>query len=77
MRRASLKGRAHPLLSREEFAKISEVEGMRLTEDMKRTRAEFHRLGLPPEERRRLIIERFKRAKMKLNIFLDSVSLPR
>ncbi len=46
----------------EEFAKISEVEGIRLTEEMKHAFAEFEALGLSSEERRRRIIGRFKQA---------------
>jgi hypothetical protein len=48
------------VVSRDAFAKISEVEGIAITDDIKRTMAEFDRLGLSPEERRRQIIERFK-----------------
>jgi hypothetical protein len=47
-------------LGREQFAKISEVEGIRLTDAAKETLAEFDRKGLPAEERRRAIIGRFK-----------------
>jgi hypothetical protein len=48
-------------ISREAFAKISEVEGLRLTDEAKRAFAEFDRQGLTPEERRRAIVSRFKR----------------
>ena len=51
-----------PIVGRKQFAKISEVEGIRLTDDMKRTLADFDRRGLLPEERRQAIIERFKRS---------------
>ena len=51
-----------PVLGREQFAKISEVEGIALTEDMKKTIADFDRRKLSPEERRRAIITQFKRA---------------
>jgi hypothetical protein len=47
------------VLGREAFAKISEVENIRLTDDMKQAFAEFDRQRLPPDERRRLIIRRF------------------
>lgn len=50
-----------PVLGREEFAKISEVEGFRLSDDMKQAMAEFDRQGLSHAERRRAIIGRFKR----------------
>jgi hypothetical protein len=49
-----------PVLGRDAFAKISEVEGIRLTDDMKQAFAEFDRQGLSPAERRRAIIRRFK-----------------
>jgi type II restriction/modification system DNA methylase subunit YeeA len=49
-----------PRLTREEFAKISEVEGLRLSEPMKQAFADFDRRGLSPEERRQAIIDRFK-----------------
>jgi hypothetical protein len=51
-----------PVLARDAFAKISEVEGIKLTKDMKRTLAEFDRQKLSPEARRRAIIGKFKRA---------------
>jgi type II restriction/modification system DNA methylase subunit YeeA len=47
-------------LGREQFAKISEVEGVRLTDAGKEALTEFDRKGLPAEERRRAIIGRFK-----------------
>jgi type II restriction/modification system DNA methylase subunit YeeA len=47
-------------LTREEFAKISEVEGLRLSDPMKQAFAEFDRRGLSPKERRQAIIDRFK-----------------
>src|SRR6185295_16068979 len=49
-----------PRLTREEFAKISEVEGLRLSDPMKQAFADFDRRGLSPEERRQAIIDRFK-----------------
>jgi hypothetical protein len=49
-------------LGRETFAKISEVEGIRLSQEAKRAFAEFDAQGLSHEERRRAIIGRFKRA---------------
>jgi hypothetical protein len=49
-----------PGLTREEFAKISEVEGLRLSEPMQQAFADFDRRGLSPEERRQAIIDRFK-----------------
>jgi hypothetical protein len=38
---------------------ISEVEGIRLDDEMKRTFAEFDRAGLSADKRRRSIIARF------------------
>ena len=49
-----------PRLTREEFAKISEVEGLRLSEPMKQAFADFDRRQLSPEQRRQAIIDRFK-----------------
>lgn len=51
-----------PRLTREEFAKISEVEGLRLSDAMRQLFADFDRRALSPAERRRAIIDRFKRA---------------
>jgi hypothetical protein len=54
------KAEPSPRLTREEFAKISEVEGIRLTDDMKAAFADFDARKLTPEERRREIVRRFK-----------------
>jgi hypothetical protein len=43
------------------FAKISEVEGVRLSEEAETAFAKFDSQGLSDQERRRAIIERFKR----------------
>jgi hypothetical protein len=43
-------------IGRQAFAAICAVEGIRLTPEMKRRTAEFDRLGLSGEERRRAII---------------------
>jgi hypothetical protein len=51
-----------PRLRPEEFAKISEVEGIHLTDEIKQAFAEFDRGGLSDEERRRAIIARYRRA---------------
>jgi len=51
-----------PRLTREEFAKISEVEGLRLSDPMKQAFADFDRRGLSPEQRRQAIIDRFKQS---------------
>jgi hypothetical protein len=48
------------VLGRSRFSKISEVEGIRLSESMKRAFAEFDRKGMSAAERRRDIIRRFK-----------------
>ena len=49
-------------LGRSQFAKISAVEGMELSEEMLREFSEFDRRGLPPEERRRAILRRYAKA---------------
>jgi hypothetical protein len=43
-------------LGRKRFAKISAVEGIELTADMRARAAEFERRGMVAEERRRSII---------------------
>jgi hypothetical protein len=43
-------------IGRKAFAKISAVEGIRLTPEMKQRAAEFDRKGLSPEERVRAIV---------------------
>jgi hypothetical protein len=43
------------IIGRERFAKISAVEGIRLTAPMKKRQAEFDRRGLSGDERRRRI----------------------
>jgi hypothetical protein len=50
------------VLGRERFGKISEVEGIRLSASMKRECAEFDRKGMSAGERRRHIVERYKKA---------------
>jgi hypothetical protein len=50
-----------PLVSREAFARISEVEGVRLSDEARKMFAEFDRQGLSAEERRQRIVARFKR----------------
>jgi hypothetical protein len=47
------------MLRRSRYSKISEVEGIRLSESMKRAFAEFDRKGMSAVERRRDIIRRF------------------
>jgi hypothetical protein len=47
------------VLGREAFARISAVEGIRLTDDMRAEFERFDREGLSPAERRRAIIARF------------------
>jgi hypothetical protein len=46
-------------LERSQFAKISAVEGIELSEEMLREFSEFDRRSLPPEERRRAILRRY------------------
>jgi type II restriction/modification system DNA methylase subunit YeeA len=48
-------------LGRQAFAKISEVEGIRLSKEAEQAFEEFDAQGLSPDERRRAIIGRFKR----------------
>jgi type II restriction/modification system DNA methylase subunit YeeA len=51
-----------PRVTRAEFAKISEVEGLRLSDEMKKDFADFDSRDLSPEERRQAIIDRFKQS---------------
>jgi hypothetical protein len=60
MRRREPQTRPGTWLSREEFAKIIEVDGHRLSDAMRAAFEDFDRLGLSAEERRQAIIERFK-----------------
>jgi hypothetical protein len=46
-------------LGRDRFARISAVEGITLTEEMRATLDHFDREGLSAEERRRAILSRF------------------
>lgn len=50
-----------PALTRSAFAKISEVEGIRLSADAIETFADFDRRRLSAEARRRAIIGKFRR----------------
>jgi hypothetical protein len=57
------------VLGRRQFARISAVEGIRLSGAMKRAFAEFDRAGLSAEERRESIIGRFThRARQKADV---------
>ena len=47
------------VLGRERFARISAVEGIALTDEMRATLERFNREGLSAEERRRAILARF------------------
>jgi hypothetical protein len=58
---ASPGGTKKPRLTREEFAKISEVDGLRLSDAMRDAFEDFDRRKLTPEERRQAIIKHFKR----------------
>ena len=51
----------HFVLGRESFARISAVEGIHLTREMKRDLREFDRKGLSPAERRRAIANKYGR----------------
>ena len=57
-------GKAH-VIGREEFAKISDIEGIRLSGEARAMFAEFDRLKVSSEERRRAIIDRFMRQGQK------------
>jgi hypothetical protein len=67
MRKSHPSRPAHParsrpagfLLGRDRFARISAVEGVTLTEEMRATLDRFDREGLSAEERRRAILRRF------------------
>jgi hypothetical protein len=48
-------------LGRERFAKISAVEGIELTVDMRARAAEFDRLGMAPAKRRHAIIRAYSK----------------
>lgn len=50
------------VLGRARFEKISEVEGIKTTDEMRRMFEEFDRKGLSNEERRAAIQRRFKKA---------------
>lgn len=60
-RKTSPKKVTGPIIGRRQFGQISAVEGIRLSETMKREFAEFDRAGLSAERRRESIIQRFKR----------------
>jgi hypothetical protein len=59
-RRAAKACRAF-VVGREAFARISEADGIRLSDEMKNAFAEFDAQGLSHAERRRAIISRFKK----------------
>lgn len=48
------------VLGQDRFAKISAVEGIKLTPEMKKRAKEFDRLGLSPAERRREILKVYR-----------------
>jgi len=50
------------ILGRERFAKISAVEGIELTADMRSRAADFDRRGTPPRERRRAIVRAYSKS---------------
>ncbi len=51
------------VLGRERFARISAVEGIALTDEMRATLDGFDRVGLSAAERRRAILRRFAPAR--------------
>jgi hypothetical protein len=56
---AKPRGKKGFIIDAEAWASISAVEGLQLTEEMKRERREFDRLGLTAEERRKFIIKKY------------------
>jgi hypothetical protein len=56
-------------LTREEFARISEVEGLRLSDEMQQAFAEVDRIGLSPEQRRQAIIDSVSRSIPLLRLY--------
>jgi hypothetical protein len=50
------------IIGQEQFAKISAVEGIVMTRQMRSRLAEFDRQGLSAEERRRAIIRAYRKA---------------
>ena len=50
------------VLGRERFARISAVEGIEVTEDMRAMFERFDQEGLNPDERRSAILRRFTRS---------------
>jgi hypothetical protein len=57
--RTPLKRRTGYTIGRAGFAKISAVEGIHLTKTMNDDLSEFEREDLSPEERRRIIAEKY------------------
>jgi hypothetical protein len=55
------KSQSGEIVGRVRFAKISAVEGIHLTAEMKESFAKFDRRRLPADKRRREIVERHKR----------------
>jgi len=49
------------VIGRERFAKISAVEGIKLTSDMRKRAADSERRGLTGEERRREIVRAYRK----------------
>ena len=49
------------MVGRARFAKISAVEGIRLTESMEKRASEADRKGLAPEEYRRTIVRSYRK----------------
>ncbi len=60
MKKRTTNSKGRQVLGRQRFERISAVEGVRLTDEMKRAFAGFDRRGLSASERRRAIISRFK-----------------
>jgi hypothetical protein len=56
------KAKSDMILGRERFAKISAVEGVRLTAGMRKRAAEFDRHGTPAAERRRAIVQAYRKS---------------
>lgn len=56
------KAKSGMVLGRERFAKISAVEGIRLTAGMRKRAVEFDRRGTPAAERRRAIVQAYRKS---------------
>jgi hypothetical protein len=60
-RQVARSAKAGLIIGRERFARISAVEGIELSPDMKRRAAELDRRGASGEERRRTIMRAYRK----------------